>query len=259
MEEINLIPKYSEIRALEATDTDFRNRWKISSAIKHMLAVAGVHSNMSGWGWNTLKDGYNVCLVLVQTHIEMVKYPSCYTRVKVSTWPDNEKHAIITRYFSFEDADTGELYGKAAIQCVLMDMTARTVVWANKYDLPWVDTSHLDIACKVPKLRVPKDKIGAADNRLETHRAVYTDLDYNSHVNNAKYVEWVENLFSTEQYLKADISSFDIKYHKEIKFGEKAVMEIITDNENSERYFVRGTVNDGDEDHCCFEASIKFG
>ena len=194
MEKINLIPKHSEIKSLNALDTDFRNKWKISSVIKHMLGVAGEHSNLSGWGWNELKDRFNVCLVLVQTHVEMNKYPQCYTRVKVSTWPDNAKRAIITRYFTFEDAETGELYGKAAVQCVLMDMTSRTVVWANKYDLPWVDTSMLEASCEIPKLRLPKDLIGLSDNKTVSHCATYNDLDYNGHVNNAKYVEWVENL-----------------------------------------------------------------
>ena len=258
MDEYNLIPKYSEIKALEATDTDFRNKWKISSVIKHMLAVAGEHSNLSGWGWNELKDRFNVCLVLVQTHVEMIKYPPCYTKVKVSTWPDNAKRAIITRYFTFEDAETGELYGKAAVQCVLMDMTSRTVVWANKYDLPWVDTSMLEIACQIPKLRLPKDFIGLNENRCATHCAAYNDLDYNGHVNNAKYVEWIENLFDTTVYENDDIKTFDIKYHKEIKFGEKVVMEIISDREFPGKSYVRGMVNDGTEEHCCFEAAITF-
>lgn len=258
MKEYELIPKYSEIATLEATDTDFRNKWKISSVIRHMLAVAGVHSNMSGWGWNDLKDNFNVCLVLVQTHVEMAKFPSCYTRVKVSTWPDNAKRAIITRYFTFEDADTGELYGKATVQCVLMDMTSRTVVWANKYNLPWVDTSRLDIACSMPKLKIPRELIVSSENSSVSHRAAYNDLDYNGHVNNAKYVEWIENLFDTDKYAGADIATFDIKYHKEIKFGENVTMDIISDNEFPGKSYIRGMVNDGDEEHCCFEAAVNF-
>lgn len=254
----NLIPKYSEIKALDATDTDFQNKWKISSVIKHMLAVAGMHSNISGWGWNELKDRFNVCLVLVQTHVEMEKYPPCYTKVKISTWPDNAKRAIITRYFSFEDAETGEQYGKAAVQCVLMDMTLRTVVWANKYDLPWVDTSHIDIACNVPKLRLPKDKLGTDKNQKVSHTAVYNDLDYNGHVNNAKYVEWVENLLDVKQYENSEIKTFDIKYHKEIKFGECVSMEIIASTETDGNIFVCGKVNDGDAEQVCFEACSQI-
>lgn len=254
----NLIPKYSEIKSLEATDTDFRNKWKISSVIRHMLAVAGEHSNMSGWGWNDLKDRFNVCLVLVQTHVEMEKYPPCYTKVKVSTWPDNAKRAIITRYFSFEDAETGELYGKAAVQCVLMDMTSRTVVWANKYDLPWVDTSMLEPACSIPKFRFPKDLIGEPQNKIVPRDVAYNDLDYNGHVNNAKYVEWVENLFDTTAYESGDVRTFDIKYHKEIKFGENVSMEIIPPADNDAGYFVCGKVNAGDAEQVCFEASCRF-
>lgn len=256
--EKELIPKYSEIKVLEATDTDFRNKWKISSVIKHMLAVAGEHSNLLGWGWNELKDRFNVCLVLVQTHVEMTKYPPCYTKVKVSTWPDNAKRAIITRYFVFEDAETGELYGKATVQCVLMDMTSRTIVWANKYDLPWVDTSHLDIGCNMPKLKIPCELVESSEKQTNIHIATYNDLDYNGHVNNAKYVEWIENLFDTTAYENADIKTFNIKYHKEIKFAENVTMETISDNEFPGKSYVRGMVNDGTEEHCCFEAAVKF-
>ena len=86
----------------------------------------------------------------------------------------------------------------------------------------------------------------------------YNDLDYNGHVNNAKYVEWVENLLDIKQYENRDIKTFDIKYHKEIKFGECVSMEIIDPTEIDGNIFVCGKVNTQDAEQVCFEACCEF-
>ena len=86
---------------------------------------------------------------------------------------------------------------------------------------------------------------------------VYSELDYNGHVNNSKYIEWVCDLFEPGHYSDKKISEFDIKYNKETLYGNEVSLELLPGDENT--YYVRGTADDGEEkDVCRFEASVKF-
>jgi hypothetical protein len=51
-------------------------------------------------------------------------------------------------------------------------------------------------------------------------RAAYSDIDYNGHVNNARYIPWIQDLMDAEILEKADRIRFDINYLSEIKYGE---------------------------------------
>ncbi|MBQ8827530.1 MAG: hypothetical protein IJZ90_00100 [Clostridia bacterium] len=249
---------YSEVICLEATDTDLNNRWKVSSVVSRMHAVAGNHCVQNGWGWNDLKEKYGICLVLTRTHIHMDSYPECYTNVRIKTWPENGIKSIFTRYFEMENADTGERYGYASVQCVIMDMINRSIVRPDNLNLPEFGIYDIEPPCSgVPKLVIKKNLLGRSENSMHKRVPVYSELDYNGHVNNSKYIEWVCDLFEPGHYSDKKISEFDIKYNKETLYGNEVSLELIPGDENT--YYVRGTADDGEEkDVCRFEASVKF-
>ena len=51
--------------------------------------------------------------------------------------------------------------------------------------------------------------------------AGYTDLDMYMHVNNARYIDWVLNLFPEEMHRKFSISSFLIEFLSEVRYAEE--------------------------------------
>jgi len=56
--------------------------------------------------------------------------------------------------------------------------------------------------------------------KIAERKALYTDLDYNSHVNNARYVQWIEDALDRELFENADKIRLDINYVNEILGGE---------------------------------------
>jgi acyl-ACP thioesterase len=51
-------------------------------------------------------------------------------------------------------------------------------------------------------------------------RAVFSDIDYNGHVNNARYIQWIQDLAEMEALEKADVLRLDVNYLGEVKYGE---------------------------------------
>lgn len=51
-------------------------------------------------------------------------------------------------------------------------------------------------------------------------RAVFSDIDYNGHVNNARYIQWIQDLVEPELLENAHTLRLDINYLGEVKYGE---------------------------------------
>lgn len=51
-------------------------------------------------------------------------------------------------------------------------------------------------------------------------RAAYSDIDYNRHVNNTRYIQWIQDITNPELLEQAGHMRLDINYLSEIKGGE---------------------------------------
>jgi acyl-CoA thioesterase FadM len=56
--------------------------------------------------------------------------------------------------------------------------------------------------------------------KLRECRAAYSDLDYNGHVNNVRYIQWIQDSIQGELLESANRMRLDINYISEIKPGE---------------------------------------
>ena len=105
----------------------------------------------------------------------------------------------------------------------------------------------------------PTDAFDNKVLRSKTKAPEYTDFDYNGHVNNARYVEWVENILPEEIFVNNNnISVIDIKYKHEISFhefsklpeSERMVTMQCASNEAGD-YYIRSVLPDGREGVQC--------
>ena len=51
-------------------------------------------------------------------------------------------------------------------------------------------------------------------------RSLYSDIDYNGHVNNTRYIQWIQDILKPEVLEKAGEIRLDINYLAEILYGE---------------------------------------
>jgi acyl-ACP thioesterase len=56
--------------------------------------------------------------------------------------------------------------------------------------------------------------------KIAERKALYTDLDFNGHVNNVRYIQWIEDALEPQFLESADSMRLDINYLNEILGGE---------------------------------------
>ncbi len=228
---------YTGKMKLVAHDVDFCNKWKISSFLSNIQEVAGFNSTEYGCGWLALKEKYNACFVLTRMIVKMKFYPSSGQVVKLSTWPGEKPRLVFDRYFTAETED-GKVVAQAASQWVLINMDNRSLLKPTDCPFELPDTGHIQIPFKIERGNFNFEARETTE-RIPT----YSDLDYNGHVNNARYAEWVMDLFPDVIFSGKETAEIDIRYEHEIRFGDKVKLDYSYMEETGE-FFVKGYGDD---------------
>jgi len=200
--------------ALSAGMVDFTGRWRPSAILESMQDLAIAHSEALGVGRPVLLQR-DIIWLLSRTHLHMREYPMMDERVCVRTWPGVANRFFFPRYFVFERPD-GRRLGSAAQLWLLLDLNARSVVPPAKADLSFPDTSRMPAPLPLPD-RVTRLEAGQCFTRERA--AVYTDLDVNGHVNNARYADWVCDLLPLEALRARCVENLLLNYTKEVLPG----------------------------------------
>jgi acyl-ACP thioesterase len=74
----------------------------------------------------------------------------------------------------------------------------------------------------------PKDKDTEAQNTAPLLRRVaYSDIDYNGHMNNTRYIQWIQDVIDLEIFNKAKQIRLDINYLSEARYGETISLYVL--------------------------------
>lgn len=212
---------FTEIRRIVARDVDMNNKLKMSAAFAIVQETANAQCAEFGCGWNDLMAKYNACYVLTRMRFEIKKHPAAGDDVVIRTWPNKNIKAIFTRYFTIEDTE-GNLYGSGVSQWALFNVVKRAVTRPSECNIVLPEVTSREEPFALPKGALYSNDVFENAEAVKSVRIPsYDDFDYNRHVNNAKYVEWVEETLPIEFFAQGrQISVIDIKYKHEISFDE---------------------------------------
>jgi len=125
-----------------------------------------------------------------------------------------------------------------------LDVKSRGVVKPSNYKIVTFDTIDMP-ASTITLGRMP---LKVVPQSVSIRRPVYSDLDYNGHVNNARYIEWVSDLFDPSVFDDKRMKVIDIKFCSEIRHGSDVILELSQEamqEKNGQRFYVKGTNNEG--------------
>lgn len=228
--------KYTRYFRLGATEVDLCNRLRLQALLGFFQETAGDQCQEFGSGWADLWNKHGLCYVVVRLEVRMRRYPGTGETVRIDTWPENKLRLIFSRYGEIYD-ERGELLGAIASQWALLDVKARHFVRPTPEIVAMPDTSTLTAPFELSK---GGNRFRAVDNAPHEPDAndssapdgefrsfafdrapVYSDFDYNRHMNNARYAEWAADtlfrvLSDDERAMAPFISRLDIKFRAEI-------------------------------------------
>jgi medium-chain acyl-[acyl-carrier-protein] hydrolase len=243
--EISLSSRHTfRVRSYEA---DNNNNLKISSVFNFMQVAAGLNADRLGFGYEQLtQKGY--FWVLSRVILQWNGNVRFDEEIIIETFPKGVEKLFALRDFNIFSA-RGEKIGKATTAWLLMELeTLRPLLLRNdSFELPKADIEPAII--EVPgKIDEPEVK-----TFIDERKAVYSDIDVNQHVNNAKYLEYVFDALNAD--LRSQLQSFriQINYLREIKLGETFKMYYGTTKGQDNRHYLEALNENGQK---IFQCSI---
>ena len=225
---------FSKSFIISNNDVDKRFKLKISAIFRYFQDIALLATEDLGVDSISLSKR-NIDWVITRMSLDVRRLPDCDEEITVTTYPGKDMAMLYPRYFFITDSK-GEVIIRSASIWALIDNISRKVI---------VDR---DVISKLPgesaedQLPLPEKLSIPEEIRFVEKRTIhYSDLDFNSHMNNVRYVELLMDAHDSEFYDTHRLSFLTLNYMKEIK--EKEAVDIYTNASNPETIVVKTNGN----------------
>ncbi|MEG1759842.1 MAG: thioesterase [Alistipes sp.] len=199
---------------VDPQDVDFTLRATIPFLSSSILNTAGIDAHTKGFGVDAL-NADNYTWVLSRMAIELDRLPKQYDNYSIATWINEYGRLLSTRNFTLTDAQNHE-FGRAVTQWCMIDLSARTAV-----DLSTLAGAHADAMVDVPSpAEKPRKILNVNPSQTLIHKVVYSDIDFNRHVNTIRYIEMMFDMLPLELLSAEHTVRMDIHFLRECRYGQ---------------------------------------
>ena len=225
---------FSKSFIISNNDVDKRFKLKISAIFRYFQDIALLATEDLGVDSISLSKR-NIDWVITRMSLDVRRLPDCDEEVTVTTYPGKDMAMLYPRYFFITDSK-GEVIIRSASIWALIDNISRKVIVDRDVISKLPGESAEDQLPLPEKLSIPEET-----RFIEKRTIHYSDLDFNSHMNNVRYVELLMDAHDSEFYDSHRLSFLTLNYMKEIK--EKEAVDIYTDASNPETIVVKTNGN----------------
>lgn len=171
-----------------------------------MQDTAGEHSEILGFGHESMqKTGCFFALMRMQC--EVLRYPKFEENIKVETTAGGSEKIYVMRNYKVFDSENN-LIAKADSAWVVVAMPSMRIV---RPEQAYPDFFTTKVNGQLP------DKITMQElAEVRNIRAEFCDIDANAHVNNSRYINWLENELNGKK-----ISLVNANYNSEVKIHDE--------------------------------------
>ena len=187
--------------------------------VNRLIEVATLHADSWGVGYRRLSRD-NQAWVLSRMAVEMTAFPRVGANYTVRTWIESYNRHFSERNFEIVD-DEGATLGYARTIWSVIDSTTR-----QSCDIAALGFIKRNIADRHCPIASPERVRNVEHRRTAEYTFLYTDIDFNRHVNTVRYICALLNAWQLDWYEHHRISRFDIAFVKEAYFGQKATIAV---------------------------------
>lgn len=200
-------PIFRQEFTVSGNHLDRYGRLKPSSLLFFAQEAAGGHCDQLALDWETLA-ARNLFWAVIRHRVQILQLPRAGETITVETWPMPTTRSAFPRATAAYDSQGNEVF-RAVSLWVLMDRTSRTMVLPGKSGVDLTGTLR---GCELapPTSIVPK----AMENTV-TRRVGYTELDRNGHMNNTRYMDWIDDLLPSAFHEQHPVKEFTLCYLSE--------------------------------------------
>lgn len=229
-----------ETRTIACYETDAQQQLKPVAFMNIAQELANTHATSLGFGYNQFIEK-ELFWVLSRLHVVFLRAPRWQERVTVETWHKGESGLFALRDFEVYAQGEADAHGEADAPLVLA-----TSSWLIMH----APTRRLQRTDHIPGLQgsgiLPRHALETPCGKLEapsadtltlwgTHRVLPSDLDFNGHTNNAKYMEWATDCLAQPA---TSLREFQINFNTETRLGDQ--VDLYTAQTGPSTYYVEG-------------------
>ena len=195
-------------------DIDRSNRLTLASVFSFFQEAAISHAAELGVGRDTMASaGQGWILSRLSLFIE--RRPAYEEMIKVSSWPRRWEKLFALRDYEIRDAaDKPVVRGRGG--WLVLDIEKRRPLRAQAVMDNLPPNDGLDAFPAGPAGLNPKENLSKKMER----NALYSDIDYYGHANNARYIQWIQDATDTDLLTNAAQIRLDINYLSEVLPGD---------------------------------------
>ena len=238
---------YSRSFRLEDLHLDRFGRLKPSVLLYFVQEISGQHAALLGGSWEDLAEK-NLFWAIIRHRIHITRMPGAGETLQLQTWPMPTTRTAYPRVTVAYDEKGQEVFRTVALW-VLMDKNTRAMVLPGKsgVTVPGVDLQPgLDMPVSLP----------AVEGEKKTHcQVLYSQLDRNGHMNNTRYLDWVDDLPGSDFHAAHTPAQIHLCYLSEAREREQVTLNWTLSEDNHLR--VEATRPQGQTQRI-FRAEIVF-
>jgi acyl-ACP thioesterase len=193
---------------------DRSDRLTLASTFDLFQEVAISHAERLGVGRDSMartRQGW----ILSRISVLMDRRPGFGEMITVRSWPRGWEKLFALRDYDIRDA-SGAAVVRGRSNWLILDLDKRRPL------RPQAVMADLPLNEGIDALPSGANSLAARDNLTKAgeRRALYSDIDYNGHVNNTRYIQWIQDTLDSVLLETADRMRLDINYLSEILPGE---------------------------------------
>ena len=224
-------------------DTDACRRVRPSALLVYMQETSNRHVASTGLSLDRLRDEKGLAFILSRIRVSFLRPLSAFEDLTVETFTCPSRGYSSLRCFRILSG--GEVIAEADTTWALVDINDRSLRLMEDAGYEFEDEAALDISLP-SRTRMPKD---ASPQVVGERRIVYSDLDYNMHMNNTRYPDMLCDFLPFDRL--GEVRGMTLSYVREAAFGDVLSVERA---EKDGAYYFR-TVNQRGE--VCLEAVVS--
>jgi acyl-ACP thioesterase len=221
---------WQEVFPVRFGSIDRSDRLTLATIFEFFQEAAINHAEHLGVGREALGKSGQVW-ILSRISVVVDRRPRWGETVSVRSWPRGAE-----RLFAIRDYDIRDETGAAAVRgrsgWLVLDIEKRRPLRIQQIIEKLPQNEGIDALTGPVAGLDPRDTLVKAGERL----AAYSDIDFNGHVNNTRYIQWIQDVLAAEILEQADRIRLDMNYLSEVRLGE--TVELWTASippENSEK------------------------
>ena len=205
-------------------DVGTNDKIKPSGVLDFFQDIAGIHASELGLGSNDILKNH-LLWILVYTEFDVIKeLPKFSDEIHVETWPKEGSRLELPREYVIRNKND-EMIIKGVSNWVVVNSETKRVQRATDVVFPgdfYPNTNYPDKVKR--KVNLQYDEF---DSSYE-YKVLFSDLDHNGHMNNAKYLDMVYNMQiypGNKEY-----KHVEIEFVHEAKLGEIVTIKHFKDD-----------------------------